>query len=127
MVSDTVWEKLCTIARQHVTYKVFSMWKTPDMSRSTDIAADLGLQGDLAVDFLEDVATTFPAFELSTGKGDFNIENYFLSEISQSALRGLLYPFYPRVKHADRSEKRALTLGMLEDAISRGFWDSARY
>jgi hypothetical protein len=127
MVSDVVWEKLSAIARQHVTYRVFSPWKRVDISLATDVAADLGLQGELAVDFFEDIVTAFPEFELSTGRGDFNIQNYFLSEISQSAFRSLLYPFYPKVKRADRAAKSPLTLGMLEDAISRGYWDSARY
>jgi hypothetical protein len=127
MVSDVVWEKLSAIARRHVTYSVFSLWKRVDISRATGVAADLGLQGELAVDFFEDIVAIFPEFELSTGRGNFDIQNYFFSEISQSALRGLLYPFYPKVKRMDRTEKRPLTLGMLEDAISRGFWESARY
>jgi hypothetical protein len=127
MVSAVVWEKLSAIARQHATRSVLSPLKRVDISPATDVAADLGLQGESAVDFFEDIESSFPEFELSTGKGDFNIQNYFLSEISQSAFRGLLYPFYPKVKRTDRAEKSRLTLGMLEDAISRGYWDSARY
>lgn len=127
MVSDVVWEKLSAIARQHATCSVFSPWKKVDISPATEVAADLGLQGESAIDIFEDIVSTFPEFDLSTGRGDFDIQDYFLSEISQSAFRGLLYPFYPKVKHADRAEKSSLTLGMLEDAISRGYWNSARY
>lgn len=40
---------------------------------------------------------------------------------------GFIYLFYPKLKKSDAETKFPLTLGMLQDAISRGYWESARY
>lgn len=127
MVNNSVWEKVSAIAKDHCSYSVHVFCNKPGISRESDVRRDLGLQGELATDFFEDITTAFPKFELSDGKGDFNIDRYFLSEVSQSAIRSLLYIFYPKLKALDRTEKRPITLGMLEDAILRGYWNSERY
>jgi Protein of unknown function (DUF1493) len=126
MVASDTWNKLASIAKEHATYSLRS-FRRAVISRETNVAIDLGLQGELAVDFLEDVERTFPDFSFSGEKGDFSFDTYFLSQISQTFLGSWLYLIYPRARRLDESEKLPLTLGMLEDAISRGYWDTARY
>lgn len=122
-----VWHELAAIAREHLPFSIAKPGRQVAITRDTTIADDIGLQGELAEDFLTDVVTRFQNFELSEGRGDFVFERFFSSEISQSFARRLIYIFYPKVRDADRADKMRLTLGMIEDAIHRGYWETARY
>ncbi|WP_428984149.1 hypothetical protein [Ralstonia psammae] len=115
------------IAQEHRAYSIFPPAKRDAITPKTRVVEDLNLQGELAEDFLEDVVQAFLDFELSEGRGDFNFDRYFASEISRRSMRGLLYLLYPKAKKSDQEKKAVLTPGMLQDAISRGYWDSARY
>ena len=127
MVGDSIWSRLEKIAKEHRGYRIFSFKKPVEIRLNTSVADDLGLHGELAEDFLEDLTMAFPEFELCDGRGDFCFDNYFLSEISQHFMPGFIYLFYPKLKKSDAETKFPLTLGMLQDAISRGYWESARY
>lgn len=127
MVNDAAWLKLAEVARAHRAHPVFPPMKPSEITPQTRVVEDLGLHGELAEDFLEDVVGAFPNLELAEGRGDFNFDHYFASEISQRAMRGLLYLLYSKTKKLDQMKKSVLTLGMLHDSISRGYWESARY
>lgn len=127
MVDNTTWEKIATIAKAHAGQQIFTPWKKIPITREVSISKDLNLNGESAYDFLEEIMAEFPTFEINTGRGDFVFDNYFQSEISQSFSKNLIYLFYRKLKTLDESEKTTLTLGMLEDAVSRGFWETARY
>lgn len=127
MVDDQAWSTLAALAQEHCTFRILRPTKRTPILPETQVAEDMGLQGELAEDFLEAVVECFPCFELSVGRGDFDFNNYFLSQISQSAARGLLYVVYRDVRKMDRLTKMPLTLGMLHDALCRGYWETARY
>jgi hypothetical protein len=79
----------------------------------------MGLEGELAMDFLEAIVKEFPDFEFTGKRGDFSFDIYFRSQISQTFGSAWLYLFNRKARKTDRAEKRPLTLGMLEDAITR--------
>ncbi|MEL6476160.1 MAG: DUF1493 family protein [Pseudomonadota bacterium] len=83
-------------------------------TRGTDLAGDLGLDGDEAFDFVEAYAERF-----SVAPGDFEFHRYFGAEgFNPLALIAGLFR---------RAEAKApLTLGMLEAAAQQGQWNTAQ-
>jgi len=126
MVNPSTWDRLLAIAREHTTYSIRSPRRV-ELSVHTRVAEDLGLQGELALDFLDAIEKEFPGFEFVGEQGDFDFGKYFLSQISQTFGASWLYLFNRNAKESDKAKKLPLTLGMLEDALSLGYWETARY
>jgi hypothetical protein len=99
-------------------YNDFGIFKKPlKLSRATTIENDLGITGDDANDFMADFSKTF---EVNLEKFDpccyFELEGF---------LYGLFMPFYSKaIKDCIRKKKRQITLGMLEQSVVDGIWDS---
>ncbi|MCK4165382.1 DUF1493 family protein [Ralstonia pseudosolanacearum] len=127
MVDAAIWERLSPIARAHTGWYIFRPWKKIPITRDASVSEDLGLEGESAEEFLAELTEEFHGFEFSAGRGDFVFANYFRSEVSQSFSRSLIYLLHPEWKNNDQIDKLPLTLGMLEDAISRGYWETAKY
>lgn len=126
MVNPPIWERLSAIAHEHATYGIRNFCRA-EISRTSSVTGDMGLNGELAIDFLGAVEKEFSGFDFSGARGDFYFNRYFLSEISQTFGGSWIYLFNRKARDADRAAKLPLTLGMLEDAISRGYWETARY
>lgn len=126
MVKLSVWKRLSAVAREHATYSIRSFHRAK-ISRATSVVGDMGVDGDLAIDFLEAIEKEFADFDFSGERGNFAFDSYFRSEISQTFGASWLYLFNRKARKADRAEKLPLTLGMLEDAIARGYWETVRY
>lgn len=125
-MNASIWDRLSVITREHTTYGIRSP-RHAEVTRQTSVTEDLGLQGELAVDFLDAIEKEFPGFEFVGERGDFDFGKYFLSQISQTFGASWLYLFNRNAKESDKAKKLPLTLGMLEDALSLGYWETARY
>jgi hypothetical protein len=81
------------------------------LTRKTSLEDDLGITGDDGVEFLEEFHEQFP-FDI----GDFGTFGYYFSDEGFSLFAFLF-----------KKEKRLpLTLGMLEQAVIDGVWDSKK-
>ena len=125
MVTST-WETLLRVSTNHLARSLFKPAGAL-ISPMTNVTVDLGLQGELAIDYLEDIERAFPEFEFVGGRGDFCFDNYFLSQISQTPCASWIYLFFKGAKRSDAKQKLPITLGMIDDALQRGYWETARY
>lgn len=125
MVNNLIWERLASVAREHTGVSIFGS-KHMDVSRLTDVVNDMGLEGELATDFMEAIESEFEGFSFNDSRGDFYFPNYFESGLGWVG-KLIAYFFSRKLIELDRVGKFPITLGMLEDAISRGYWETARY
>lgn len=88
-------------------YDDFLGFKKP-LTKKTELVGDLRITGDDAVEFLSDFMEVF-----SIDMGNLNFHEYFDEE-----------GFWPLPRFRKWEKKRKLTLGMLEQAVKNGCWNS---
>lgn len=107
---DTLWNEIVALVEEMPTAGLSRLVGAKQLTRETDLVADLGLVGDDAFEFMEKYAA-----RLNVKRGDYDASAYFEPE-------GLW--ILPRF--GKRKPKKRITLGMLELAARDGEWSSAR-
>lgn len=109
-LKDDIWERIVSLAQEIPSVGFKQVGKKKELTKQTDLVADLGLVGDDATEFMDKYAAAFDVKE-----GDYETSTYFDAE-------GLwLLPGFRK-----RKEKKHLTLGMLYLAVKNGVWDSEK-
>ncbi|MBV8271967.1 MAG: DUF1493 family protein [Cupriavidus sp.] len=86
------------------------------ISRTDSLEGDLSLSGDEALDFMEKY---FEHFRIE--RGNYAFQRYF-SEEGFNLVEILATPFSKRIRQ--KYERLPLTVGMLEQAIEAGIWET---
>jgi len=105
--SDDIWLSILQfLFRKRGAYKI-------EFSRETELLSDLGIDGDDAVEFLEDFSKEF-----SVDVSHLEFDKYFNQESLDSV--NLISSIFSKKK---RKMFLPITLGMLEECSKKGQWD----
>lgn len=110
IADDALWKTFSEVVRK-VDAQNYDYGKA--FTRETRVSEDLHLEGTPAFDLLEEIADAF-----NVDFSQFPFKRYFIEE-SFSVL-----PLFSFWKKEHRQKKRIMTLGMLEQAVKLGKWDT---
>ncbi len=106
----TIWDNILELVKVLPTTGLKGALDKKELTRQTDLVADLGLVGDDAFEFMDQFSTKFNVKE-----GDYCSSLYFDAE-------GLwMLPLFKK-----KQKKMHITLGMLEMAALSGLWETEK-
>jgi hypothetical protein len=119
-LDDPLWNQLRDFTRDEIGRPRFG--KEPELTPSTRVNYDLGIDGDDAIEFIEKLFARFNVANLE----NFPLNRYFSGEgMNGLALFDAIPAFFHLIRTGRRLEtKHSLSLGMLLDAIRAGRCDS---
>ncbi|MCC8394729.1 DUF1493 family protein [Paraburkholderia sp. MMS20-SJTR3] len=119
-MDDSLWNELRDFTREEIGRPLFG--KDPELTPSTRVNYDLGIDGDDAIEFIEKLFDRFNVANVET----FPVNRYFSGEgIDSLALLRAIPALFRLMRTGTRLQtKRSLSLGMLLDAMRAHRWDT---